>query len=301
MSFSFNEIRANFANDNFLPLKTEGNYSSPEVTSFCSICAESGANLRPLAHQEMEILAKFVLNQEQISLISQTEDHPPIFCCKICSSVILSLAKLTTQIENITISLRAVISSRNGLFNKGRNDSKISEWSHEIAANNVSNASNNDVDQQLNEVEEEFTVKVEPIEDDDDDPCKITRDPLSLECEDSNLANSESAYVCKICQPNVPFTKKDHLVRHLKNKNIHPDVSHDAFPGLKPLLSGKFACKLCGTKFARDQDLLRHLRYIPIFPMTVRPHQKEQSESPVPVPRVGKPLPHQQTSSVTWN
>ncbi|XP_035700793.1 uncharacterized protein LOC118433207 [Folsomia candida] len=133
---------------NAIPVKIEGDNSSPELRSTCSICSES-TNLSPLALQEMEILAKFVLSQEQISLILKTEDHPPIFCCKICSSVILSLAKLTTKIENITISLRAVISSRNGLFNKLRNQSKISEVCHQIAAKSECHKVSNDDDQQL--------------------------------------------------------------------------------------------------------------------------------------------------------
>ncbi|OXA39956.1 hypothetical protein Fcan01_25388 [Folsomia candida] len=107
--------------DNF-PLKIEGDNSSPELSrsSCCSICPAS-TNLRPLALQEVEILAKFVLNQEQISLILQTDHHPPILCCKICSSAIHSLAKLSTQIENIAVFLRASISIGDGLFNKGRN------------------------------------------------------------------------------------------------------------------------------------------------------------------------------------
>lgn len=111
--------RTNFIpphHDHNLPQKIEENNSSPESGS-CSICSES-INLSPLAVQEMEILAKFVLNQEQISLIFQTDHHPAIFCCKICSSAILSLAKLSKTIENVTISLRAVISGGNGVLNK---------------------------------------------------------------------------------------------------------------------------------------------------------------------------------------
>ncbi|OXA45940.1 Zinc finger and SCAN domain-containing protein 22 [Folsomia candida] len=153
-------------NHNF-PLKFEKNNSSPELlTSSCSICAES-TNLRPLAVQQMEILAKFVLNQDQISLILQTEDHPAIFCCKFCTSAIHTLAKLSMQIENITISLRAVISSRNGLFNKVGNElGKICEFPHGIIKREVSSpAPNNDDDQELTgfvEEEEEFSVKIEP-------------------------------------------------------------------------------------------------------------------------------------------
>ncbi|OXA49247.1 Zinc finger protein 91 [Folsomia candida] len=148
--------------DNF-PLKIEGDNSSPRLlTSPCSICTESGTNLRPLAVQEMNILAKFVLNQEQISHILQTDHHPAIFCCKICSSAILSLAKLTTQIENITISLRAVISSRNGLFKKLGNEFKISATRNASPTDKISNA---DDDQQLTkrlQEEEKITIKFEP-------------------------------------------------------------------------------------------------------------------------------------------
>ncbi|OXA49908.1 uncharacterized protein LOC110854583 [Folsomia candida] len=153
--------------DQKFPVKIEGDNSSPELRLCCSICSES-INLRPLALQEMEILAKFVLSQEQISLILRTEDHPPIFCCKICSSVILSLAELSTQIENITISLRAVISSRNGLFHKLKNsESKI-----EIAAKSECHKVSNHDDQQLTkclEEEEKFSIKPHPTYDHDND------------------------------------------------------------------------------------------------------------------------------------
>ncbi|XP_035716669.1 PR domain zinc finger protein 5-like [Folsomia candida] len=252
--------------DHNFPPKMEEDNSSPELlTSFCSICTESGTNLRPLAVQEMEILAKFVLNQEQVSLIFQTESHPPILCCKICYSAILSLAKLSTQIENITSSLRAVISSRNGLFNKGRNEpAKISELSLEIPAN-IDQISNNDDDQQLTgclEEEEEFVIKVEPIYDDeDDDRDEITSDPLNLsenEDDEPNFANSEvdaeSKLVCKICRPNVTFTRADAYKRHMINKKKHPDISDADI-----LTTGRHVCKKCGVKFARKERLLRHM------------------------------------------
>ncbi|XP_035716646.1 zinc finger protein 16 isoform X2 [Folsomia candida] len=252
--------RSNFdpsrQDDNF-PLKTEEDNSPPELlTSSCSICTES-TNLRPLAVQEMEILAKFVLNQEQISLIFQTDHHPAIFCCKICSSAILSLAKLSTQIENITISLRAVISSRNGLFNKGRNepakitaafkiaadsiandqmltgcleeeeDFKISELSYQAAANigrPPVKISNNEDNLQLPgglEDEQEFAIKVEPVYDDD----YISEN----DDQDSNLVNSEgedlSKFTCTICQPNVSFERNYSLQRHLRTAKIHADLT----------------------------------------------------------------------------
>ncbi|XP_035713008.1 zinc finger protein 521 isoform X1 [Folsomia candida] len=258
--------RSNFVTTNFPP-KIEEDHSSPELTpSFCSICTESGTNLRPLTLQLTEILAKFeILNQEQISLISQTDHHPAIFCCKICSSAILSLAKLTTQIANITISLRAIISSRNGLFNKGRKeDAKITELCHEIAANNGNN------DQQLSgcvEEEEEFSVKVEPICDeddvDDDNLDEITPHPSSESDDDSDLANSDVGVelICKICHPNATFYDNAGYERHLKNKNIHPDISEDDIAHLQQpdSVKRKFACKLCKCKFAKKVNLLRHL------------------------------------------
>lgn len=45
---------------------------------------------------------------------------------------------------------------------------------------------------------------------------------------DDEFANSdvdaEAKYVCKICQPNVTFVKTVNLIRHMRNKNVHPDV-----------------------------------------------------------------------------
>ncbi|XP_021958702.1 zinc finger protein 572 isoform X1 [Folsomia candida] len=275
---------------NFLPptqydhrfsVKIEGDISSPELRS-CSICSES-INLRPLALQEMEVLAKFVLSQEQISLILQTDDHPPILCCKICSSVILSLAKLSTQIENITISLRAVISSRNGLFHKLRNESKISATDNNSPAEQI--PQNDDDDQQLTgwiEVEEEFSVKVEPITDNIDDKTgDPTPDPLyepdTSESEDGDsdsdpvIANSdvkpESKFACKICLPNVTFSRGDHYRRYVENKNIHPDISDSSFARVQArLASKKFACDECDKRFTYLENLLRHMRNKNIHP-----------------------------------
>ncbi|OXA41375.1 Zinc finger and BTB domain-containing protein 38 [Folsomia candida] len=252
------------------PLKIKENNSSPElIQSFCSICSE-WTNLSPLAVQEIEILAKFVLNQEQISLILQSDDHPPsILCCKICSSAILSLAKLSTRIENITISLRAVISSRNGLFN---NESKIGELSYETAADTgcpVDKNSNNDHDddeQQLTGYidEEEFLVKVEPTSDDDeddDDRYKSLSDPLydpdrpqTPDDDTSDLAKSEvkppPKFVCHVCR--LKFSKNQSLFFHMRN--IHPD---DVQARFRPK---KYACKLCNMKFALIPNIRRHLR-----------------------------------------
>ncbi|XP_035700737.1 uncharacterized protein LOC110861660 isoform X2 [Folsomia candida] len=260
--------RTNFIpphHDHNLPQKIEENNSSPESGS-CSICSES-INLSPLAVQEMEILAKFILSQEQISLILQTEDHSPIFCCKICSSAILSLANLTTQIENITISLRAVISSRNGLFNKLRKESEISELSHEIVANRDSYCSGS-ID------EEEFSVKVEPIYDDNDDDNRdeITSDPLyepdMSESDDasSDAANSdveaESKYTCEICQPKAKFSRYSNYLRHMTNKKIHPDICDDFAISKKtkrlvvPL--NQFPCPKCDQSFTSHGAFHRH-------------------------------------------
>ncbi|XP_021959123.1 zinc finger and BTB domain-containing protein 41 isoform X1 [Folsomia candida] len=204
---------------NNFPVKIEENISSPEVTSCCSICSES-TNLLPLAVQEMEILAKFVLSQEQISLILQTEDHPPIFCCKICSSAILSLAKLSTQIENITISLRAVISSRNGLFNKLRNEAKIIESSQLDAHQDVKLSPNDDHPRLTGWIEEEFSVKIEPIEYDEDDH-EISPNPEEdLPFSGSNCDFRGSKFACKICQPTLTFSTRYNFERHMKQK--HP-------------------------------------------------------------------------------
>lgn len=105
----------------------------------------------------------------------------------------------------------------------------------EIPAN-IDQISNNDDDQQLTgclEEEEEFVIKVEPIYDDeDDDRDEITSDPLNLsenEDDEPNFANSEvdaeSKLVCKICRPNVTFTRADAYKRHMINKKKHPDIS----------------------------------------------------------------------------
>ncbi|XP_035716800.1 zinc finger protein Xfin-like [Folsomia candida] len=217
----------------------------------------------------MGILAKFVLSQGQISLILQAEDHPPIFCCKICSSAILSLAKLTTQIENITIALRSVISSRNGLFNQLRNDSKIIELWREIAACPADTISNNNDDTGSFE-EEEFSVKFEPTSEDEN--CDDDDDTTPAESDDSDGANfdvhAESKYVCTKCQPNVTFTQYDSLIRHMKNKNIHPDISDAYISHLQLRLAPKkFTCKICNMKFARNTDLQRHLRNKKIHPV----------------------------------
>ncbi|XP_021960694.1 zinc finger protein Xfin isoform X1 [Folsomia candida] len=268
----------------------------------CSICSESGTNLRPIAIQEMEILAKFVLNQVQISLILQTEDHPPIFCCKICSSAILSLAKLTTQIENITISLRAVISSRNGLFNKLRKvNGNISELCHEIATNNVSPAdtiSTNDEAQLTGCFEEdvEFSIKVGPTSDhDDDDLGEITSDPpYHPESDDYHsdvaVANSHVLkYVCKICHPNATFLRWDTYKRHMKNKNIHPDVSDADIAAFQPHLeSRKFACKICNKKFLKNSHLLKHLTSRRVHAAAFK---ETEDERPVPPPKRNHPFP----------
>lgn len=99
------------------------NVSSNKIKC-CSICSET-TGLNPISIEEMNILVKCVLNPEQLSLILLTQDHPPIFCCKMCSSTILSLMKLKTEIDIITTGLRAVISSRGGLFNQVNKNSTI--------------------------------------------------------------------------------------------------------------------------------------------------------------------------------
>ncbi|OXA38866.1 uncharacterized protein LOC110861613 [Folsomia candida] len=238
--------------------------------SSCSICSES-TNLSPLALQEMEILTKFVLSQEQIALILQTENPPPILCCQICSSTILSLAE--TQIENIASSLRAVISSRNGLFNKVRNESKISELPHLVAADNDSPAdkiSKNDDDQHLSECleeeGEEIIVKVEPTYYYDDDD-EVMSDPLNMPQNDDDnnshhVANSgvkiPPNLVCTICQPNVTFTRYDVFMSRLRSNKIHPHLSEADIAALK-----KFVCKECGVMFTLNKGLLRHMRIHP--------------------------------------
>ncbi|XP_035715925.1 uncharacterized protein LOC110860085 isoform X2 [Folsomia candida] len=252
------------------PLKIKENNSSPElIQSFCSICSE-WTNLSPLAVQEIEILAKFVLNQEQISLILQSDDHPPsILCCKICSSAILSLAKLSTRIENITISLRAVISSRNGLFN---NESKIGAADTGCPVDKNSNNDHDDDEQQLTGYidEEEFLVKVEPTSDDDeddDDRYKSLSDPLydpdrpqTPDDDTSDLAKSEvkppPKFVCHVCR--LKFSKNQSLFFHMRN--IHPDGD---FSNVQTgLLPRPFACKICNMKFARNDNLFFHMRNI---------------------------------------
>ncbi|XP_035712998.1 zinc finger protein Xfin-like isoform X1 [Folsomia candida] len=241
-------LRAVISRGNGIIFNKGRNEAKINELSTCSICSESGTNQRPLAVQQMEILAKFVLNQEQISLILQTDDHLPIFCCKICSSAILSLAKLTTQIENITISLRAIISRRNGPFNKVRNESaEISESAHQV---------DNDDSHQLTG-EEEFSVKVEPTYGDE-----ITPDPPKSDHSDVDVANSHvPKYVCKICRPNAAFSCYHTYKRHMKNKNIHPDVSEANIADYQPHLeSRKFVCKICKRKFLKKSHLERHMR-----------------------------------------
>ncbi|XP_035716113.1 uncharacterized protein LOC110860353 isoform X1 [Folsomia candida] len=256
--------RSNFGD--LFPPQIEDNNLSPELSSFfCSICSES-TSLSTITVQQMEILAKFVLNQEQVSLF---EDHPPIFCCKICSSAILSLAKLSTQIENITISLRAVISRRNGLFNKVKNEGKISEFSNDIGGCPADHVSNNDDAQQLTGFveEEEFFIKVEPTDDDedDDDRHNTTSDPLYDPGRPEYDADSEDKCVCKIC--NVKFVTKRSLMRHLSNKKIHPEIPHADFYHISTRKVRKeWVCKLCKMNFNVFYYFDRHLRNKKIHP-----------------------------------
>lgn len=79
-------------------------------------------------------------------------------------------------------------------------------------------------------MDEEFIVKVEPPDDFNDNDTEILSPGSKYEPDedtDANLACSESGdddtekegFVCKICAKT--FTRRDHLVRHLKNKNVH--------------------------------------------------------------------------------
>ncbi|XP_035711659.1 zinc finger protein 354A-like [Folsomia candida] len=251
--------------DNF-PVKIEPNLTPPEVT--CSICSES-TNLLPLAVQEMEILAKFVLSQEHISLILQTEDHPPIFCCKICSSAILSLAKLSTQIENITISLRAVISSRNGLFNKLRSGSKTIEPSRDGedfgVRHGVTLLHNGDHPGPTESVYEEFSVKVEPPDDHDQDDHEIESDADSALSEPKSppeRTKSWSKYVCKICQPNVTFRRVDNLTRHMNQKHAPKRTTTSGFTRRCPGVERPHGCPKCDKRFIRGPSLRKHFRAV---------------------------------------
>lgn len=102
------------------------------------------------------------------------------------------------------------------------------EFSLQVVAADQIPDSDDDDDQQLNGCieEEEFSVKVEPTYDDDDE---ITSDPLNLSENGDDLdpvGNSvESPFVCTMCQPNVTFTSAKTRMVHMRNKNFHPDVA----------------------------------------------------------------------------
>ncbi|XP_035700794.1 zinc finger protein 423-like [Folsomia candida] len=239
----------------------------------------------------MDILAKFVLNQEKISLILQTEDHPAIFCCEICSSAIHSLAKLTTQIENITISLRAVISSRNGLFSRiQRNEpTLITKFPH-TGSDGVCQRDDleNIDDLQLpgDIEEEEFCVKVEPPSDhennvdDDDELNEIGSDPLFIPEEsddaDANLPDSgvdvASKFVCTLCKPNVAVTTIVTLKRHLKNTKVHENISRADYLAIMNAAKAKkahvlqvekrYPCAQCEKRFGWKAALVRHVTVV---------------------------------------
>ncbi|XP_035713836.1 uncharacterized protein LOC110857251 isoform X1 [Folsomia candida] len=209
------------------------------ILGSCCICSES-RNLRPIATQEMDILTKFVLNGGQMSLILQTEDYSAIFCCKICSSVLHSLAKLTTQIENITISLRAVISSRSRIFRKVKRETEIELPDAGCHADVVTNHG----DDQLTGFveEEEFAIKLESIDKDGDD--EIREDPLYIPglSEVARGRKSKREHVCTMC--GKTFGRFRTLFMHMGNRNIHPNTHITAPSYRKGLGNNLFSNKL---------------------------------------------------------
>ncbi|XP_021963562.1 zinc finger protein 813 [Folsomia candida] len=268
--------RSNFVprQENHVPREIDdGNKkSSPEFPpSCCSICSGS-SNLSRLALQEMELLVKFVLTREQVSLIFQTGEYPQIFCCKICSSAILSLAKLSKTIENVTISLRAVISGGNGVLNKLGKGYKISELANGDGAILLKNE-----DQQLAGCRKrgQFTVKVEPLEEDQmqieipeisenkaeipDEIPEISeiQDEMDAATSSEPVVDPESKFGLKMSQPFV-------VTRSKGMRNVVPaeiwDESQNGINLVGGLPASKFSCKICANPFNRPSNLRRHMR-----------------------------------------
>ncbi|OXA43327.1 Protein suppressor of hairy wing [Folsomia candida] len=248
--------RSNFVprQENHVPREIDdGNKkSSPEFPpSCCSICSGS-SNLSRLALQEMELLVKFVLTREQVSLIFQTGEYPQIFCCKICSSAILSLAKLSKTIENVTISLRAVISGGNGVLNKlgkGYTLSELSDGDATLQKN---------ADQRLPGCRPKgrFTVKMEPEE--DEMQVEIPEIPENS-CSDFDAGSEsvfghDSKFGAEICQPFIVTRSKKVVTAGFR------DVSENDANLLSGLEALKPVCKICAKTFYRLCNLRRHMR-----------------------------------------
>ncbi|OXA38654.1 hypothetical protein Fcan01_26626 [Folsomia candida] len=191
--------------DQEFPVKIEGHISSPELRS-CSICSES-------IKGSQQIAAKSACPADKIS------NHD------VDQQLNKFRAKFSIKLQPTDVD--------DGRFTKLRIESKISAPDLGCPADPISH--NGDDDQKLTgfvEVGEEFSVKVEPINDNPDDKMDdITPDPLTSKSDDdsdvSDNPENEIAEKQKCCRPCKLNFKTDRIKQLAHFTTVHDKIVVD--------------------------------------------------------------------------